>query len=259
MNRKLPLALAAAFLCLFVSGSAGSAEEAPPRSWNWPENGMFGTYDRAALQRGFQVYREVCSACHAMHLMAYRNLSALGYNESEIKAIAASVTITDGPNDQGEMFDRPGKPSDHFKSPFPNVEASKAANGGAYPKDLSLIVKAREGNEDYIYSLLTGYKPKPDDVTVAKGLYYNDAFPGHQIAMPPPLSDGRVDFGKDESGKPVPNDLDSEAKDVVQFLAWASEPHLEDRHRMGFSVMIFLVAFAGILYAAKRRVWQGLH
>jgi ubiquinol-cytochrome c reductase cytochrome c1 subunit len=259
MNRKFSLAVAAAFLCMFFAGAAGSAEEAPPRQIDWPQNGMLGTYDRAALQRGFQVYREVCSACHAMHLMAYRNLSALGYNSDEIKAIAASVTITDGPNDQGDMFDRPGKPSDHFKSPFASVQASKAANGGAYPKDLSLIVKAREFNENYIYSLLTGYVKPPEGVTVAKGLYYNDTFPGHQIAMPPPLTDGRVDFGKDADGKPVPNDLDSEAKDVVTFLAWASEPHLEERHRMGFAVMIFLVAFAGIMYAAKRRVWKDLH
>ena len=253
------LAAVAAAICLLTAGAAGSAEEAPPRTANWPESGMLGTYDRAALQRGFQVYREVCSACHAMHLMHYRDLAALGYNNDEIKAIAASVTVTDGPNDQGEMYDRPGKPYDQFKSPFPNVNAAKAANGGAYPKDLSLIVKAREGNEDYIYSLLTGFTATPADVTVAKGLYYNDTFPGHQIAMPPPLTDGRVDFGKDADGKPVPNDVDAEAKDVVQFLAWASEPHLEDRHRMGFQVMIFLAVFTGILYAAKRRVWHGAH
>ena len=225
----------------------------------WPEDGPFGVYDRAALQRGFQVYTEVCSACHAMHLLSYRNLADLGYNDGEIKAIAAKVTTTDGPNDQGEMFDRPGRPSDRFHSPFPNEKASRAANNGALPKDLSLIVKAREGNEDYIYSLLTGYTQPPAGVTVNPGMYYNDAFPGHQIAMPPPLTDGRVTFAAGADGKVPPNDTASEAKDVVQFLAWAAEPKLEQRHRIGFSVITFLVVFAGIMYLSKKRIWRDEH
>ena len=266
---RLPILLALAALSLGVSSTsllAGDSSSHPAKTdeirleeQSWPEDGPFGTYDRASLQRGFQVYTEVCSACHAMHLLSYRNLAALGYNDGEIKAIAARVTTTDGPNDQGEMFDRPGKPSDRFHSPFPNEKASRAANNGALPKDLSLIVKAREGNEDYIYSLLTGYVTPPAGVTVNNGMYYNNAFPGHQIAMPPPLTDGRVTFAAGADGKVPPNDTASEAKDVVQFLAWAAEPKLEQRHRIGFSVMSFLIVFAGVMYASKKRIWRDEH
>ena len=257
--RKFLIAVAAA-LCLLGAGQARAAEETNTMEHlDWPENGFLGTYDRAELQRGFQVYREVCSACHAMHYLYYRNLAALGYNDEEIKAIAASVTVTDGPNDQGDMFDRPGKPSDHFKSPFPNEQAARVANGGALPKDLSLIVKAREGGQDYIYSLMNGFVNPPPGVTVAKGLYYNSAFPGHQIAMPPPLTDGRVTFAPGPDGRAVPSTVPEMARDVTEFLSWASEPHLEDRHRMGLGVMIFLVVFAGIMYGAKLRVWHDQH
>lgn len=254
----LVLAAAPAF-AVDSSSHPGPGDEIVLKHVDWPQNGVFGTYDRAALQRGFQVYTEVCSACHAMHLLSYRNLTGIGYNEAEVKAIAAKVTVTDGPNDEGEMFDRPGRPSDRFKSPFANEKAARAANNGAYPKDLSLMVKAREGNEDYVYSLLTGYVTPPEGMTVAPGMYYNAAFPGHQIAMPPPLSDARVTFGPGADGKPAPNDLASEAKDVVQFLAWASEPNLEQRHRLGFATMIFLSVFAVIMYLSKQRVWRDQH
>jgi ubiquinol-cytochrome c reductase cytochrome c1 subunit len=255
MNRNLFTAFAAA---LFLFAGAAQAEGAL-KEQSWPQDGMLGTYDKATLQRGFQVYREVCSACHSMRLLSYRNLADLGYNEAEIKAIAASVTVTDGPNDQGEMFDRPGLPSDRFKSPFPNDKAARAANNGALPKDFSLIVKAREGGADYTYALMTGYVTPPADFVLAPGLYYNAAFPGHQIAMPPPLSDGRVTFAPGADGKPVDNSLSAEAYDVSEFLAWASEPHLNERHRLGFEVMIFLVVFAGVMYAAKRKIWHDQH
>jgi ubiquinol-cytochrome c reductase cytochrome c1 subunit len=266
--RKQVLFSAVALAMLLGAGSLSAADQSahpgpgdPIRleEKTWPQDGPFGTYDRAALQRGFQVYTEVCSACHAMHLLSYRNLAALGYNDAEIKAIAAKVTVTDGPNDQGEMFDRPGKPSDRFHSPFANDKAARAANNGALPKDLSLIVKAREGNEDYIYSLLTGFVTPPPGVTVNPGMYYNNAFPGHQIAMPPPLTDGRVQYAAGADGKVPPNDVAAMASDVTQFLAWAAEPKLEQRHRIGFSVMMFLVVFAGVMYVSKKRVWRDEH
>ena len=242
-----------------LAASTGSADETSLRRLDWPEQGVLGAYDPLALKRGFQVYREVCSACHAMHLLSYGDLAALGYNANEIMAFAAEARVNDGPNDRGELFERPGRPSDHFRSPFPNEQAARFANGGAYPPDLSLIVKAREGHENYIHNLLTGYKAAPAGEPLAEGLYYNDAYPGHQIAMPPPLADGRVDFGKDANGIPVPDTVDAEARDVVQFLAWASEPHLEERHRLGVQVMIFLGVFAGLMYAANRRIWRGVH
>jgi ubiquinol-cytochrome c reductase cytochrome c1 subunit len=253
-------AVLAVFALMLTACSVSShAEESSIKHLDWPQDGVMGTYDKATLQRGFQVYREVCSACHSMRLLSYRNLSDLGYNDAEIKAIAASVTVTDGPNDQGEMFDRPGLPSDRFKSPFANDKAARAANGGALPKDFSLIVKAREGGPDYIVALMTGYKDAPAGFPLGKGLYYNEAFPGHQIAMPPPLTDGRVDFAAGPDGKKPDNSIAAEAYDVAEFLSWASEPHLNQRHRMGFEVMIFLIVFAGVMYGAKRKVWRDVH
>jgi ubiquinol-cytochrome c reductase cytochrome c1 subunit len=229
------------------------AEEALPHQ-HWPHKGIFGTYDKAALQRGFQVYKEVCSACHAMKYVSYRNLGDLGYSPEEVKAIAAQATVTDGPNDDGEMFDRPGLPSDHFKSPFKNDKAARAANGGALPPDMSLLVKAREGGEDYIFGILTGFEEPPAGVQMMTGLNYNKHFPGHQIAMAKPLNDGQVAYTDG-----TPNTLDQEARDVSQFLAWASEPHMEQRKSMGIKVILFLLAFAGIAFATKRKVWSKLH
>lgn len=240
-------------LAALVLVSGAHAQEAPvPPKQDWSFYGPFGTFDRAALQRGFQVYREVCSACHSMNLLSYRNLTALGYGEAEVKAIAASVTVQDGPNDQGEMFDRPGRPSDHFKAPYPNEQAARSVNNGALPKDLSLMVKAREYGPDYIVGLMTGFKDTPPaGVTMAKGMYYNEYFPGHQIAMPPPLTDDRVTFADGTKAT-----IQQEAHDVATFLTWAAEPHLEDRHRIGARVIIFLVAFSGIMYGVKRKIWS---
>jgi ubiquinol-cytochrome c reductase cytochrome c1 subunit len=222
---------------------------------SWSFSGPLGTYDRAALQRGFQVYKEVCSACHAMSLVAYRNLTALGFSDAEVKAIAASVEVQDKePNDQGEYVMRPGRAADHFKAPFANEQASRAANNGAYPPDLSLITKARVGGADYIYALLTGYKPAPAGMTVPEGMNYNDAFLGHMIAMAAPLSEGAVTYADN-----TPTTVPQLAKDVSTFLTWAAEPEMEERKRLGVKVVLFLLLMTGIIFAWKRRVWKDLH
>ncbi len=223
----------------------------PPAGW--PHEGMTGTFDRAALQRGFQVYKQVCSACHGLKLVAYRNVADLGFSPAEVKAIAAEYKVTDGPNDQGEMFERPARPSDHFVKPFVNDAAARAANGGALPPDLSLIVKARKGHEDYIYSLLTGFEEPPVGVKVAEGMHYNPYFPGHQIAMSPPLAEGAVTYADGTTAS-----VAQMADDVTQFLTWAAEPKLEVRKQTGLKVLIFLTVFAFIMYGVKKKVWSKL-
>ena len=243
-----------AALALFF-GAAAHAQEAPAAPHQqWSFNGVFGTFDRAALQRGFQVYQKVCSTCHAVKHLYFRDLAALGYGADEIKGIAAQVQVPDGPNDTGEMFQRPGRPSDRIPGPFPNDQAARTANNGALPPDLSLITKAREGGEDYIYAILTGYKDAPAGVKMNQNMNYNEYFPGHQIAMPPPLVEGPIEYA-DKTPATVPK----MAHDVVSFLSWAAEPTLEERHRMGFKVILFLVVATGLLYAAKRKIWSRIH
>jgi ubiquinol-cytochrome c reductase cytochrome c1 subunit len=238
-----------------AAGAARAAEDAPkPPKQHWSFAGMFGTFDRAALQRGYQVYKEVCAACHSMRLLSYRNLAALGFNEDEVKAIAAGFEVTDGPDDKGEMFKRPGRPSDRFVSPFPNEEAARAANNGAYPPDLTLMTKARDHGADYVHALLTGYENPPAGVTVMTGMNYNKYFPGHQIAMAPPLAENAVAFA-DGTKATVPQ----MAHDVATFMTWAAEPELEVRKRMGIKVILFLIVLSGLLYAVKRKVWKGIH
>lgn len=235
--------------------AATNALRANEPAGGWPEDGPFGTYDRAALQRGFQIYKEVCSTCHSLKLVAYRDLSALGFNEAEVKALAAGYQVTDGPNDNGDMFQRAGRPSDHLVPPFANDQAARASNGGALPPDLSLVVKAREEHEDYIYSILTGFgQTPPEGEVIAKGMNYNPYFPGHQIAMPQPLKDDSVTYADGTKAT-----LDQEARDVVQFLAWAAEPKMEARKQTGLKVVLFLIVFAGVMYAAKKRIWKKLH
>lgn len=244
-----------------------------PREESWSFAGPFGTYDKAQLQRGLKVYKEVCAACHSMDLVAFRTLEHLGYSEEQVKAFAAEYTVQDGPNSDGEMFDRPGIPSDHFPSPFPNIEAAAAANGGAAPPDMSLLAKARavergfprfvfdiftqyaQGGPDYIHSLLTGYDEEPPEgMQIPEGTYYNPYFiAGKSLAMAKPLGDGQVTY---DDGSP--ETVDQYARDVSAFLMWAAEPHLEDRKRMGFRVMIFLLIFAGLVYATKRKVWSAV-
>jgi len=242
-----------ALVAALPAQAAGDAPHPPKRHWSF--SGMFGTFDRAALQRGFQVYKEVCSACHSMRYMSYRDLTALGFSEDEVKAIAAGYEVQDKePNDAGEMFKRPGRPSDRFVSPFANEQAARAANNGAYPPDLSLMVKAREGGADYVHALLTGYVDPPAGVKVPDGMNYNAYFPGHMIAMAAPLSDGAVTFA--DGTKATPAQL---AEDVSTFLAWTAEPEMEARKRMGIKVVLFLFVLSGLLYAVKRKVWKGIH
>ena len=253
-GRGLMIAVAGALLLGTAAPAARAAEEIELKQVNWPSHGMFGTFDRAALQRGFQIFQNVCQNCHHLKYLAFRNLEALGYNEAQIKTIAAGYQITDGPNDQGEMFQRAGRPSDFMPWTFPNEQAAAAANGGKAPPDLSLMVKAREGGQNYIYSVLTGYTDPPEGVQVPESSYYNQAYPGHNIAMPQPLQDDAVQY---EDGTKAT--LDQEAKDVVQFLAWVAEPKLEQRKQMGLKAIIFLVVLTGLLYAYKRRVWADVH
>ena len=252
-------AVAALFLGALTLGTAAFAAEGeiepPHRHWHF--TGPFGTYDRAAAQRGFQIYKEVCAACHTLNLLSYRNLMDLGLTEGQVKAIAAEVQVPDI-GDDGSAIERPGRPSDRFRKPFANDLAAAAANGGKAPPDLSVIVKAREHGPDYIHALLTGYVPieklKPEQIkefAVTKDDNFNTYFPGHRIAMPPPLSDGKVTYADGTK-----NTLDQEVKDVIEFLAWASEPHLEDRNRTGVRVILFLLAMAGLMYAVKRAVWS---
>lgn len=244
---------------------APSTEALPPKSVAWSFTGPFGIYDRASLQRGFQIYKQVCSNCHSLSRIAFRNLGDPGgpqFSQDEVKAISASYKIPAGPNAQGQTVDangmpltRPGTPADYFPPPFPNEQAARAALNGALPPDLSLIVKARDGHMNYVYSILTGFgQMPPAGETVANGLYYNPYFPRHQIAMPPPLTDGVVSFSDG-----TPNNLDQEAHDIVSFLAWASEPTQDSRKQAGFVVMLYLIGLTVLLFFAYRRIWHGHH
>lgn len=232
--------------------AAGEAEPLPPVEFSF--DGLFGTFDRASAQRGFQIYKDVCSACHAMRQLSYRNLLELGLSEPQVRAIAASYTVMDGPDDNGEMFERPARLSDRFRQPFPNEQAARAANNGAYPPDLSVITKAREGGARYMYALLTGYADPPEGVTLMDGMYYNRYFPGHQIAMAPPLNEGQVEFADGTEAT-----VEQMARDVTTFFAWASEPELETRRQLGVQVILFLVVLGGLTYAVKRKIWSNVH
>ena len=244
-----------AILCsCFIAPTAFAAGDAPkPEKQIWSFKGAFGTFDRAALQRGFQVYKEVCAVCHSMNHLSYRNLADLGFNDAEIKAIAAEYTVVDGPNDEGEMFDRPGKPSDKFVNPYPNQKAARAANNGAYPADLSLMTKARLGGADYVYALLTGYKEPPEGFDLQGGMAYNEYFPGHQISMPVPLMEGQVEYADRTKAT-----VEQMARDVTTFLAWAAEPEMEKRKQLGIAVLIYLGLFTLLMYFGMRRVWARL-
>ncbi len=281
--KKILGIVAAAALVLSAGGAslaqeAESHEGAPahfpihkPKQEDWSFAGPFGTYDKGQLQRGFKVFKDVCSQCHSMHLVAFRTMEELGYSEAQVKALAAEYTVQDGPNDAGDMFDRPGIPSDYFPSPFPNVQAAAATYGGAAPPDLSLIAKARgvergfptfifdiftqyaEGGPDYIHSLLTGYDEQPPaGLEVPEGTHYNPYFNAAvSLKMPPPLTkDTLVEY---DDGTPA--SVDQNARDVSAFLMWAAEPHLEDRKKTGFRVLIFLVLFGAMVYLTKRRIW----
>jgi len=245
--KKLLCVMAAIFFVspVWAAGSGGVLKQA-----EWSFSGPLGTFDKASMQRGFQAYREVCSGCHSLDYIAFRNLADLGYNADEIKAIAAEYEVEDGPNDEGEMFMRTAVPADHFPAPYPNENAARAANNGAYPLDLSLIFKARPKGADYLYSLLTSYEEAPADVTVPEGMYYNVAYSGHLIAMPQPLYGDDVTYadGADSS-------VDAISRDLVNFLVWTAEPAMETRKRTGVAVLIFLVLLSGLSYGAMRFIW----
>jgi cytochrome c1 len=250
--------------------STGHNEPTPPHE-SWSFAGPFGKYDQAQLQRGFKIYREVCSNCHSMELVAFRNLAdpgGPGFSEAQVKALAADYKVKDGPNESGEMFERPGRPSDHIPWNFPNDNAARAANGGALPPDMSVLAKARsfsngfpwfiingftqyqEQGPDYIHGILNGYKDPPPGFDLQPGQYYNEFMPGHKIAMPKPLNDGQVDY---PDGSPTT--LQQYSKDIAAFLMWTAEPKLEERKRTGLRVMVFLILFAGLLYYTKKKVW----
>jgi ubiquinol-cytochrome c reductase cytochrome c1 subunit len=218
---------------------------------DWSFSGPLGTYDKAAMQRGFQAYQEVCAGCHSLDLIAFRNLADLGYNEAEIKAIAAEYDIEDGPDDDGEMFTRPGRPADRFPAPYANNQAARASNNGALPPDLSLIVKARANGANYLYSLLTSYGETPAGTEVPDGMHYNAAYSGKMIAMPQPLYGDDVSYadGADSSAEGI-------AADLVQFLAWTAEPKMETRKRTGVATMLFLLVLVGFSYRAMKVIWS---
>ena len=249
---KFPAVLAAIGALVLLSGVAQASVSVPKQHWSF--SGMFGTFDRAAAQRGFQIYKQVCASCHSLRLVNYRNLSALGFSEEQIKTIAGEAEVADGPNDEGEMFTRPAKPADKFVSPFANDNAARAANNGALPPDLSLITKARVGGPDYIYAILTGYAEAPAGVSVPEGMSYHSYFPGHQIAMAPPLADDAVEYQDGTKATLV-----RMTTDVVTFLSWAAEPELEQRKSMGIKVLLFLIVFSGLLFAVKKKIWADLH
>ena len=251
LHLRLTSAAAACAAALLVAPAAMAAEgHIELKHREWPTSGIFGSFDRAATQRGLQVYREVCAACHGLKYIAFRNLATLGYSEDDIKAIAAEYTITDGPNDEGDMFERPGQPFDRFPNPYPNDAAAAASNGGKAPPDLSLMAMARMDGQNYLYSLLTGYEEAPADFEVPDGGYYNAYFPGHVIAMPPPLSDDQVTFADGTSAT-----VSQMAQDVSQFLMWAAEPKLEERKATGLKVILFLVVLTALTFALKRKIW----
>lgn len=249
MKKIILITLAIFAMTPMVAHAAGDAVEIPKQQWSF--SGAFGTYDRGELQRGFQVYQQVCAACHGLKRVAYRNLIALGYNEAQVKAVAAQYTTMDGPDDEGEMFERPMKPSDRFKEPYLNENAARYANNGALPPDLSLITKARAGGADYTFALLTGYESAPEGEEMGAGQYWNKYMPGHKIAMAAPLSDDMVAY---EDG--TPTTVDQYARDVSAFLTWAAEPEMEVRKRMGLKVLIFLIVFAGVMYTVKKKIWK---
>jgi ubiquinol-cytochrome c reductase cytochrome b/c1 subunit len=277
MSSRTKLLLVAVALATLCGGAAVAQEHDTPQPTrqSWTFWGPLGKFDRGQLQRGFKVYREVCSTCHGMTLLSFRNLSEPGgpeFSKEQVDAIAADwpFKVQDGPNDQGEMFDRTPRAGDRFPAPFPNEQAARARYGG-FPVDQSVIAKARgyergfpwflldaviqyqEHGVDYIVALLQGYGDPPQGVTIQSGLYYNKFFPGNAIAMPPPLTDGRVDY---TDGSPAT--VAQYSKDVSAFLMWAAEPHLEARKRLGMQVMVFLIILALLMYFTKKRVWKTL-
>jgi ubiquinol-cytochrome c reductase cytochrome c1 subunit len=234
--------------------NSNAAEKVQYLKTDWSFKGPFGKFDRAALQRGYQVYQEVCSSCHSMKYLSYRNLVEEGGPEFSIeqaKTIAASFEVKDGPNADGEMFMRPGRLADKFVMPYDNEKAAQAANGGAYPPDMTVLAKARGGGVDYIYSLLQGYEDPPVGVTLDDGVYYNKYMYGNKIKMSNQLSDGLVEYSDGTNAS-----VEQMAKDVSTFLMWTAEPHLESRHRMGFKAIVYLIILTVLVYFSMKKIWS---
>ena len=241
-------------LIIIGASQVNSAEKVEFLKTDWSFKGLFGKFDRGSLQRGYQVYTEVCASCHSMKYLSYRNLSEKGGPEFSIdqaKAIAASFEITDGPNEDGEMFTRPGKLSDKFAMPYSNEKEAQAANGGAYPPDMSVLAKARGGGVDYLYSVLLGYEDPPSGIILDDGVYYNKYMYGNNIKMAKPLDDGLVEYSDGTEATE-----EQMAKDVVTFLMWAAEPHLETRHRMGFKAIVYLIILSILVYFSMKKIWS---
>ena len=254
MKNIFKLILAIFFFIVLFNSKAITEESKKLLTTDWSFKGYFGKFDRAALQRGYQVYTEVCASCHSMKYLSYRNLAEKGgpeFSEEEAKAIAANFEVTDGPNDDGEMFTRPAKLSDKFVNPYQNDKEAAASNGGAYPPDMSVLVKARKGGANYIYSVLLGYEDPPKEITLDDGVYYNKYMYGNMIKMPNPLSDDLIEYN--DGTKATEEQM---AKDVVTFLAWSAEPHLEARHKIGFKAIIYLFILTILVYFSMKRLWS---
>ncbi|XP_024282121.1 cytochrome c1, heme protein, mitochondrial [Oncorhynchus tshawytscha] len=239
-------------LMLQQSVKASDLELHPP-NYPWTHSGMLSALDHGSIRRGYQVYKQVCSACHSMEYLAFRNLVGVSHTEAEVKVLAEEIEVVDGPDESGEMFTRPGKLSDYFPKPYSNPEAARAANGGALPPDLSYIVNARHGGEDYVFSLLTGYCEPPAGVEVREGLYYNPYFPGQAIGMAPPIYNEVLEF---EDGTPAT--MSQVAKDVCTFLRWAAEPEHDQRKRMGLKLLMGSAILVPLVYYMKRHRWSVL-
>ena len=247
------------FLIILLFSTIGSfsmASEQTEELLNpgWSFKGFFGKFDRASLQRGYQVYTEVCAACHSMKYLSYRNLAQQGgpeFSEDQAKIIASQFEVIDGPNSEGDMFTRPARLSDNFVGPYANEEAAKSANGGAYPPDMSVLVKARKGGASYIYSILLGYDDPPPDVSLEDGVYYNTYMSGNKIKMSKPLSENLVQYSDGTQATE-----EQMAKDVSTFLAWAAEPNLEQRHKMGFRAVLYLIIITILVYFSMKKIWS---
>lgn len=247
-------ALAGGLLTASAPAVAQEADAPVPPSQSWSFDGPFGAFDLASVQRGFQIYQEVCSNCHSMRLLHYRDLAGIGLSADQVKAVAAAATVPAGTNDQGEPITGPGLPSSPFKAPFANEKAARAANNGALPPDQSLIVNARQDGANYVYAVLTGYADPPADFKMQEGMNYNKMFPGHQIAMPPPLQPDQIQYADGTKAT-----LDQEARDIVNFLYWAANPEMVVRKQVGIRVVLFLALMTGVTYAVKRKVWAQAH
>ncbi len=255
MLRYVCVAFVAFILTIGIATSSyAAAENIEVPDHDWKQEGIFGTYDDAALIRGFQVFQEVCASCHSLNYIAFRNLIELGFTSDEVKLIAAEYEVEGGPDEEGDMFMRPARPSDYWPAPFPNDNAARAANGGSLPPDLSLVIKSKPGGADYLYALLIGYEEEPPEgFDLAEGMYYNKYYSGHQIAMPEPLYEEAVEYV--DGTEPTVEQL---ASDVTQFLSWAAEPELEERKKTGLKVLIFLGILTALLFVIYKKTWKKL-